>query len=96
VELAAKMGLLQTLVTDYERGKLRLNADMIVRFATALDVTTDDLLRPRGRKPAARQPSRRVLRRLELIETLPSTQQATLLRTIDTFLENAAFKSARG
>jgi transcriptional regulator with XRE-family HTH domain len=95
VELANKMGLLQTLVTDYERGKLRLTADMIVRFAQALDCTTDDLLQPSTRKQPTRKPSRRVLRRLELIETLPSGQQTTLLRTIDTFLENAVLRSAR-
>src|SRR5882757_8031123 len=41
-ELAEKIGLVQTLVSDYERGKLRLNADMILRFSTALEVSTDD------------------------------------------------------
>lgn len=94
VELAGMMGILQTLVTDYERGKLRLNAEMVLRFATALEVSTDDLLQPAGPK-ATRKPSRKVLRRLEQIENLPGRQQATLLRTIDTFLENAALKSSR-
>jgi transcriptional regulator with XRE-family HTH domain len=94
MELAAKIGILQTLVTDYERGKLRLNADMILRFSTALEVSTDDLLQPGGPKPL-RKPSRKVLRRLERIEGLPTRQQLTLLRTIDTFLENADLKSAR-
>ena len=61
------------------RGKLRLNADMILRFATALEVSTDDLLQPAG-PIATRKPSRKVLRRLELIETLPGRQQAALLR----------------
>jgi len=41
---AGKTGLVQTLVSDYERGKLCLNADMILRFATALEVSTDELL----------------------------------------------------
>jgi transcriptional regulator with XRE-family HTH domain len=94
VELAEKIGIVQTLVTDYERGKLRLNADMILRFATALEVSTDDLLQPAGPKPA-RKTSRRVLRRLDRIESLPPGQQSVLLKTIDTFLENATLKSAR-
>ena len=94
IELAEKTGLVQTLVSDYERGKLRLNADMILRFATALEVSTDALLQPAG--PAeSKRPSRRVLRRLEQIESLPSTQQLALLRTIDTFLEGAAAQAAR-
>jgi hypothetical protein len=50
---------------------------------------------PRSAKTVTRQPSRRVLRRLESIEKLPPGQQTVLLRTIDTFLENAALKSAR-
>ncbi len=93
-ELGDKTGLIQTLVSDYERGKLRLNADVLLRFATALEVSTDELLQPGGPK-TARKPSRKVLRRLEQIEELPARQQMTLLRTIDTFLENAALKSAR-
>ena len=38
VELADKMGLIQALVSDYERDKLRLNAEMAVRFTLALGV----------------------------------------------------------
>jgi len=61
-ELAGKTGLIQALISDYERDKLRLNADMVLRFATALEITTDDLLQPCGPKPA-RKPSRGVLSR---------------------------------
>lgn len=95
VELAAKIGIVQTLVTDYETDRLRLTAEMAVRFAMALDVTLDELWRPNAAKASTRKPSRKVLRRLERIEELPLTQQTTLLRTIDTFLEVAAFKTAR-
>ncbi len=90
VELAERVGLVQTLVSDYERDKLRLNAEMIVKFAEALEVSTEDLLRPNGHKPLGKRPSRRVLRRLEKIESLPTHQQATLLKTIDTFLRGAS------
>jgi transcriptional regulator with XRE-family HTH domain len=94
IELAEKTGLVQTLVSDYERGKLRLNADMILRLATALEVSTDDLLQPAGpRDPKIT--SRKVLRRLERIEALQPAQQTVLLRTIDTFLEGAAAQAAR-
>jgi transcriptional regulator with XRE-family HTH domain len=95
IELAEKTGLVQALVSDYERGKLRLNADMILRFATALEVSTDALLQPAG-PVESKKPSRKVLRRLELIEALPQTQQTALLRTIDTFLDGvAARRTAR-
>lgn len=94
MELAEKTGMVQTLVSDYERGKLRLNADVILRFATALEVSTDALLQPAG-PVESKKPSRRVLRRLEQIEALPPAQQTALLRTIDTFLEGAAARAAR-
>jgi len=94
IELAEKTGMVQTLVSDYERGKLRLNADMILRFATALEVSTDALLQPAG-PVESKKPSRKVLRRLEQIEALPVAQQTALLRTIDTFLEGAAARAAR-
>jgi hypothetical protein len=65
---------------------------MIVRFARALGISTDDLLlQPSGPKPA-NKPNRRVLRRLEQIEALPLSQQNVLLKTIDTFLKAAAIR----
>src|SRR5271170_7470934 len=86
IELAEKIGILQTLVTDYETDRLRLTAEMAVRFALALEVTLDELLHPRARSASGRKPSRKVLRRLELIESLPVHQQQTMLKTIDAML----------
>jgi hypothetical protein len=83
------------LVSDYERDKLHLNAEMAVRFAIALEVSTDELLglhynNGKGKpKSDGRKPSRRVLRRLEKIESLPTHQQAVLPKTIDTFIKAA-------
>lgn len=91
VELAERLGITQTLLSDYERGKLRLNADMIVRVANALETTTDDLLQPRGsQSPLRRKPSLRVQRRVEKIEKLPPHQQNYLLKTIDGFLKGVS------
>ena len=87
-EIAERTGLIQALVSDYERGRLRLAADMIVRFAVALGISTDELLRPQAhqvQKP--RRISRKVLSRLEKIESLPPYKQRALLTTIDSFLQ---------
>jgi len=86
--------MVRTLVSDYERGKLRLNADMILRFATALEVSTDALLQPAGPVESTK-PSRKVLRQLEQIESRPVSQRTALLRTINTFLEGAVARAAR-
>ena len=90
IELAERIGTIQALISDYERDKLRLNGEMAVRFALALEVSTDELLGLAGRKAArGKKPSRKILRRLEQIEKLPAAQQALLLKTIDTFIKAA-------
>ena len=91
IELAEKTGIPQTLITDYERDKLRLHPEMVIRFAQALEVTTDELLGLNGAKKNgdSGKASLRLLRRVKRIDDLPSSQQKTLLKTIDTFLKGA-------
>lgn len=96
IELAEKIGIIQSIVSAIERDERKLSAEMAVRFARALDVSLDEMLGSVEEKPKrGRKASRKVLRRLEQIEALPPTQQTALLRTIDTFLEGAAVKMAR-
>ena len=85
-ELAEKVGIIQTIVSAIETDTLKLSAEMALRFALALEISTDELLRPSKGKRRALPPSRKVLRRLELIESLPTSQQQTVLKTIDTML----------
>jgi transcriptional regulator with XRE-family HTH domain len=91
VAIAERTGLTQVLVSDYERGRLRLSAEMAVRFAEALGISTDDLLLPHKKVAAtpAQQPSLKLLRRMERIEGLPLYRQRALLTTIDQFLAAA-------
>lgn len=89
VQLATKIGITQGLVSAYECGRLRLTADMVVRFAKALRVTTDQLLGTRQSRNNWKRPSVRLVRRLEKIEALARHQQRTLLKTIDIFLKGA-------
>jgi len=87
VELAEKIGLTQNLISAYECDRLRLSAEMVVRFAQALLVSADELLGlAQAAAPKEKQPSRRVLRRLQRIEALSKRDQEALLRTIDAFL----------
>jgi transcriptional regulator with XRE-family HTH domain len=92
VELAARIGIIQTIVSAIENEELRLSAEMAVRFAQALGVSTDDILMP-VKKAHGKKPSRKVLRRLERIETLPRTQQIAVLKTIDNALELHTLKT---
>jgi transcriptional regulator with XRE-family HTH domain len=45
VELAKRIGIIQ--VSSYERNELGLTAEMTVRFALALQVSTDEILHPK-------------------------------------------------
>jgi transcriptional regulator with XRE-family HTH domain len=89
VQLAEKIGIIQTSISDYEIDRLKLSAEMAVRFSMALGVSIEELLHPEAKIPTAKMPSRKVLRRLEQIETLPRRQQEALLMTIDSFLAAA-------
>lgn len=72
-----------------------MTSEMVVRFARALEVTTDELLGlqaaagKNGRINGGKKPSLKVLPRLNRIETLPASQQKTLLKMIDTSLKAA-------
>jgi transcriptional regulator with XRE-family HTH domain len=90
VQLAKEMGLIQSLVSDYETNRLRLSADMAVRFALALSVSTDELLHPKTKKKSApKKTSLKVVRRMEEIEKLPPRQQAFVLSALDSILRGA-------
>ena len=85
------MGLIQSLVSDYETNRLNLSAEMAMRFALALDVSTDELLRPKTKNTSAtKKTSLKVVRRMDEIEKLPPRQQALVLSALDSILRGAA------
>ncbi len=87
IELAKEIGIRQVLVSDYERGRLRPNYEMIIRFSIALDVTTDKLLGVKKSKKNGNKLSLSIVRRVKKIEALPEPQRRAILKTIDTYLK---------
>jgi transcriptional regulator with XRE-family HTH domain len=89
-QVAETTGLIQELVSNYEKDRLRLNADMILRFAEVFSISADELLKgSKSTVQAKKQPSIKLVRRMEQIEALPLYQQRVLLSTIDHFLAAA-------
>ncbi|MGH7857288.1 MAG: helix-turn-helix domain-containing protein [Candidatus Binatia bacterium] len=88
VELAERLGIHQSLISQYERGYLRLHGGLIVRLAAALEVTPDALLTARDLSTDRQVPTidRRFLRRLQKIDRLSAHEKKLLLGTIDAFL----------
>ena len=81
--------LIQVL-SDYERGTLRLHGQLIVQLAGILGVSTDEILGLEKPRTSSAAPSRRLLRRLQQLEKLPERDQQALLRTTDAFLAKAS------
>lgn len=87
-QLADRIGILQTLITDYEHDRLRLSAEMAVRFTLALGVSLDAWLLPEAAAtmPKKRQPPRAILRRMAMFEALPRHRQRLVLTALDMLL----------
>lgn len=90
IELAGRLGVAQSVVSDYETGALRLHGEVIAQLTAILGISADELL---GLKPetqsAGAVKNRRLARRLQAIEKLSKRDQDALLRTIDAFVTKA-------
>jgi transcriptional regulator with XRE-family HTH domain len=87
-EMAELLGVSQPVVSDYERGALRLHGELIAKLARILRVSADEILGLE--KEPARGPRDRVIaRRLRDIDRLPKRDRDALVRTIDAFLARA-------
>ena len=82
-ELAEAIGIERILVSDYERGRIRLYDEMLGRFSIALKVTADTLLGIENDSAQVPNISLRFLKRLTVIETFPEAKKKHILRTLD-------------
>jgi len=82
-ELGEKIGISQQLVAAYENGHLRIYDEMLIRFALALKVSSDNLLGIKERSNISQPPSLRVMRRMREIDELPESRKKSILKTID-------------
>ena len=82
-ELAEIIGIEQNLVSAYERGRLRIYDDLLVQFAVALKVTTDELLGLKDYKLDVPSISLRLMKRLATIEKMPEAKKKHIIKTLD-------------
>ena len=88
-QLAEKMGLTQSLVSSYERGVLRLNAEMILRFSGALEVSADEIILKKANQLESNQIRLRYIKRIKRLESLPENKQKSILHTLDSLIRDA-------
>jgi hypothetical protein len=79
----------QSVVSDYERGLLRLHGELILQLAEILGATPNEMLGVEGRAAGVDPINQRFFRRVRAIDRLPRRDQEALLRTIDAFLAKA-------
>jgi transcriptional regulator with XRE-family HTH domain len=87
VELAKKLGVDQTLVSSYERGRVRMHAAAVAEIARVLKTSTDEILGLKKAEHNGLIKSRGLRKRLASIDRLPPRDLRALLDTIDRFLK---------
>ena len=93
VELAQRLGIHQSLISQYERGYLRLHGALLVRLAQALKTTPNEILALKASTANGDSPhpiDRRFLRRLQKLDKLSTRDKKLLLGTIDAFLSKVS------
>lgn len=92
VDVARRLDIHQSLISQYERGYLRLHGALLVRLAQVLETTPDEILAIKQASDEGKGPAvdRRFLRRLQRIDRLTPHQKKLLLGTIDAFLSKAS------
>lgn len=92
VEVAERLGIHQSLISQYERGYLRLHGALLVRLAEVLKTTPDEILTVRSARGNGdgQTLDRRFVRRLQKIDKLSAHEKKLLLGTIDAFLSKVS------
>jgi transcriptional regulator with XRE-family HTH domain len=82
-ELAEKIGIDRTLITNYELGRARVYDEMLTRIALTLNVSADLLLGIKDNIDKKESHSLKIMKRVYRIEKLPLAQQKIILRGLD-------------
>jgi transcriptional regulator with XRE-family HTH domain len=89
-ELSEKIGISQALLSHYETERLNIPVEIVIQIAISLSINSDTILGlDKNELSKSTLPSRKILQRMKQIEKLPSFEQKSLLKTIDTYLKAA-------
>lgn len=90
VELAQELGITQGVVSEYERGEVRLHAVLLAAFAKALKTSPNRILGFEKIEEDGASKDRRFLRRLQRIDVLSKAEKQAVLKTLDLLLRNSS------
>ena len=80
---AEQVGITKKQISDYENGKANINHEMVIRFALALGVSTDEFLGLKDVDASGEAPSLRFTRRMRELDQLPEAKKKAILKTLD-------------
>jgi len=86
-ELAAIIGIDRTLITDYERNKIRIYSEMLARFAIALHISIDELVGLKKTGNGSYSPSLKIIRRMKKIEEFSADKQRKIFQNLDLLIK---------
>ena len=90
-QMAKRLGVSQPVVSDYERGGLRLHGELILRVAEILDVSANELLGLDTKAaPKKRGPQSQLEKQMAAIASLPRKEQQQLLAVVEAFISQHA------
>ncbi len=95
VEMAKKLKTTQSIVSRYERGELRIHAELLLKLSKIIGATPNDILGV-GKKDTGTNGKipRRFLNRLRDVHLLSKRDQDTLAQTMDALIKTAERKRA--
>ncbi len=86
-ELGKKIGINQMLVSDYERGKYRMSAELLAHFAYALKVSADDLLGLNKKDFLPSKATGKIIKCLDRIESLPPKRKKDIVNSVELLIK---------
>lgn len=90
-QMAKRLGVSQPVVSDYERGGLRLHGELILKVAEILDVSANELLGLDAKAvPKKRGPQSQLEKQMAAIASLPRKEQQQLLAVVEAFISQHA------
>lgn len=96
-ELAEALGVTQPNISAVEIGRRGLTIQQLVRLTRALHVSPDEVLgEKKAPKDSKTRRSDKLLRRLQLMEKLPLSDQRSLLAHLDALLKSRGIVDSNG
>lgn len=93
-ELASRLGVNQQTISWYEQGVIRIPARELVKMAGILRASLKEFVSPYGEATNGGAKSRKVLKLVEKIESLPLRKQKAVLLVLEEVLSNTAAAAA--